>query len=192
MKWWPACCLLLAATQALAADGNGTFSIEGAGALTCRSFLNERDLKSNLYYMIGGWLDGYVTSYNEHVADTYDITTFESAELLSDVIYNHCKDHLDDRLYSVVNSICVKLAPDRLKSKSPAVAIRVGERQGTLYEDVVQRLQRELERRGLLAKASGTFDDQTIDAVKRFQASIKFDPTGYPDQATLWRLLRKE
>ena len=38
--------------------------------------------------------------------------------------------------------------------------------------------------------ANGAFSLQTMDALKRFQTSINFEATGFPDQMTLWRLLR--
>jgi hypothetical protein len=174
-----------------AADDNGDFAIKGAGVLSCQAYLVERANQSNAYYMIGGWLDGYVSALNQHLAGTYDSTSYESTELLMLIIQNHCSGNPGDILFSVVNSIVTNLAADKLTSKSTMVTIRVGEREGRFYEAVLERMQRELERQGLLAAGSEPgFTQQMTDAIKTYQRSIAFDPTGYPDQATLWRLFR--
>ena len=102
--------LLLTAGQA--ADITDRFSIRGAGLLTCDIYVSERAERSEAYLMIGGWLDGYITGVNQYAPDTYDVTSFESTELLSIIIDNHCQQNPEDRLFSVVNSILAELHDD--------------------------------------------------------------------------------
>jgi hypothetical protein len=190
--WWM-CAAILLGSRAIAADDTGAFAIKGAGALNCQTFVAERAKQSNLYYMIGGWLDGYLSGVNQYQEGTYDATSYESPELLLLIMQNHCADNPDDLLFSVVSSLIGTLAPDRLTNVSPMVTIRVGDRQGRLYELVLERMQRELEERGHLpAESPPGFTDEMIDAIKAYQASIAFEPTGFPDQATLLRLFQED
>lgn len=184
--------LLLCAAGAFAADDGGKFAMKGAGFLPCQVFTAEREKKSATYYLIGGWVEGYITAYNKHVADTYDITSFESLELLLSVMQKHCESHPKDRLYPVLDAMLVTLNPDRLRRGSERVRIAEGKRKTVLYRETVRRIQAELSRRGLYkAAVDGRFTDETKSGIIAFQSDINFETTGFPDQATLWRLLRK-
>jgi len=59
-----------------------------------------------------------------------------------------------------------------------------------LYAVTIARLQVELVKAGLLKfnESKGEFDDRTSKALEIFQKSKKLQPTGFPDQATLWLL----
>jgi hypothetical protein len=176
-----------------AADRDGRFSIRGGGLLTCDIFSKERAARSKVYYMIGGWIDGYVTGLNQARAETYDVLSFESTEFIALLIETHCKDHPQDRVFSVVNAIVDKTQPRRMSVQSPMVAARVGERRTELYEEVMRRAQRALGQRGLYKGGeSGVFDEETRKAFASFQKEVKLKPTGFPDQATLARLLHLE
>jgi hypothetical protein len=156
---------------AQAADQNGEFALKGAGFLPCQVYVQERENKSSVYYMIGGWLEGYLSAHNRYADQTYDVTSFETLELLLGVIQNHCQSNPNDRLYSVLNSIIIQLQADRVMMESPKVAIAEGERQTQLYRD-------------------GRYTDATRSALIAFQSDIEFETSGFPDQATLWRLFR--
>lgn len=184
--------LMLYAAGAAGADDSGKFAMKGAGFLPCEVFVTEREKRSNVYYLIGGWIEGYITAYNKHVADTYDVTPFESLELLLLVMQNHCEANPRDRLYSVLNALLIKLSPDRLQQDSDRIKITEGKRTAVLYSDTIRRMQEELTRRGLYKGAvDGRFTDETRSALIAFQSDIGFEATGFPDQTTLWRLLRK-
>ena len=184
--------LVFSAAGASAADDAGKFAMKGAGFLPCQVFVTERAKRSSAYHLIGGWVEGYITAYNKHVADTYDITSFESLELLLSVMQNHCETNPRDRLYSVLNSLLTKLKPDRLSKESDRIKITEGKRTTVLYTETVRRIQAELKQRGLYRGATdGRFTDETRSALIAFQSDLKLETTGFPDQTTLWRLLRK-
>jgi len=187
-------CLVLV-THALpvrAEDPNGRFAVKGAGTLPCKVLTAEREKKSNGYFLIGGWLEGYLSAHNRYVDDTFDITSFESTELLLAVIGDHCAKHPEDRLYPVVNAMIAKLADDRLRATSERVQVSDGTRTTMLYQATIRRIQETLAARQLYqGEADGTFSDATKTALAEFQKGINFEATGFPDQATLWRLLRK-
>ena len=184
--------LALPAAAASAADSQGNFALKGAGFLPCQVFVTERQKKSNIYYMIGGWLEGFISAHNKYVDNTYDITSFESLELLLWVIDDHCKSNPEDRLYSVTNSILIQLSRDRLQNYSPKVDIKSGQRTTVLYEETIRRVQARLADLGLYKDAvDGHYTEATKSALMAFQSDNDLEMTGFPDQTTLWRLLRK-
>jgi len=176
--------------NAHAADASGKFSIRGAGLLKCAAFVASREERSDLYYLVGGWLDGYITARNQFQADTYDATTYESSELLLLVMENHCRSHPQDAVFAVVNTLMERIHPERMRAGEPMVTIEEGERRTSLYRQTVHRMRGALAQRGLLeASATGGFDEPVRRALAAFQKQAGFEPTGFPDQATLWRLL---
>ncbi len=191
-----ACLALLGSVLALnayAADRAGSFSVRGAGLLTCDIFVKERAQQSRAYLMIGGWLDGYINGLNQYAADTYDIMSFESTELLAVIIAEHCEAHPKDRLFSVVNTLMIKLRDDRIRERSPLLAVKVDKYQTRLYRETLRRAQRALSERGHFSgEITGAWDDKTERALRAFQRASDLMPTGFPDQKTLWRLLRRE
>lgn len=100
--------------------------MKGAGLLPCGSYVAERARQSDAYFLIGGWIEGYLSAYNRLSPDTYDITSFESAELLLSVIQSHCESHPNDRLHQVLQSMIFQLHPDRLRQESSRVEIADG------------------------------------------------------------------
>ena len=184
--------LLAGAGSAGAADANGRFAMKGAGFLPCQVLTTEREKRSDLYFLIAGWVEGYLTAHNRHAADTFDIASFESTELLLQVMGSHCKDHPGDRLYPVLNSMLGQLQADRLVKESERVEITEGERKTLLYLETVRRLQAELQRRGLYkGEIDGRFSEACRAALQAFQSDVELEMTGFPDQLTLWKLFRK-
>jgi hypothetical protein len=186
------CALLLHVPDASAIDSDGRFAMKGAGLLPCGVYVTEREKRSNAYYLIGGWVEGYVSAYNKHTADTFDVASFESLELLLKLMQQHCAKHPNDRLHGVLDAMIVQLAPARLVKESERVRITVGDRSTRLYAETIRRMQAELARRGLFKEATdGRFTEATQSALIAFQADAALNKTGFPDQTTLWRLLRK-
>jgi peptidoglycan hydrolase-like protein with peptidoglycan-binding domain len=59
-----------------------------------------------------------------------------------------------------------------------------------LYEEVLRRVQQKLASAGFYrGPIDGTYDAKTRKAMQAYQTSVNLQPTGFPDQATLWRLL---
>lgn len=179
-------------TGALAADAKGQFAMKGAGFLTCQIYIAEREKRSEVYYLIAGWIEGFVSAHNRYVPDTFDITSFESTEMLLTVIHSHCKDHLEDRMFPVVNSMLNQLQADRIKSETELMTVTSGERKAPIYVETVRRIQENLKKRGLYKGAvDGKYTNATEAAVMAFQSDVGLEKTGFPDQVTLWKLFRK-
>jgi hypothetical protein len=186
-----ASCLLLAMGAASAADSNSQFALKGAGFLPCQVFVQEREKQTNIYYMIGGWVEGYLSAHNRYAEDTYDIASFETLELLLSVLHNHCQSNPNDRLYTVVNSMVQQLHPDRIVAESPRVEVAEGEFTARLYRETIRRMQEKLAALGLYkGPVDGIYTDATRAAIIAFQSDLEFETTGFPDQTTLWRLFR--
>lgn len=184
--------LATCAAGASAADANGQFAMKGAGFLTCQVLSTEREKRSDVYFLIGGWVEGYVTAHNRYAADTFDVTSFESTEMLLVVMQNHCKDNPNDRLFPVLNSMLIQLQPDRLTSESERVQVTSGERKTLLYVETLRRIQKKLKERGLYkGEIDGKFADSSEAALIAFQSDVGLEKTGFPDQLTLWRLFRQ-
>ena len=189
---WALCALLLYAAGAPAADQDNQFAMKGAGLVPCSFYVSEREKRSNIYYMIGGWIEGYLSAHNRYTDATYDILSFESLEMLLLIIDNHCKANPDDRLYPVLSAMVAKLHPNRVTQESPRLEISEGERKTVLYRETIERMQRKLTELGLYKDTiDGRFTDATKAALIAFQSDIGFETTGFPDQSTLWRLLRQ-
>ena len=58
--------LFLFSAQLRAVDDSGQFAMKGAGFLPCKVFVLEREKRSKIYYMIGGWIEGYLSAYNKY------------------------------------------------------------------------------------------------------------------------------
>jgi hypothetical protein len=183
--------LSLASIAASAADGAGNFAVDGIATQTCQQFVDERAAKSNHYFMFGGWVDGYVTAINQFAPNTYDLTPWESTDLLMALLDRHCRQNPDNNFIAVVAAMVERLNEDRLQQQSPLVEARVGDILVLLYQDTMMRLQQALARLGhYTGTIDGQFGPQSKAAIESFQAANKIEVTGIPDQLTLLALLR--
>lgn len=177
--------------EALAADAQNRFSIRGVGLLTCEIYENERKAQSATYQIFGGWIDGYITGVNQYAPETFDVLSFESSELVAELLSAHCKANPQDVVFSVLNSMFIKLQDDRIHEASPHIEVTIDSRSVRLYEDVLRRIQNRLQEEGYYnGEITGTFGESEKAALAAFQTSIGLNPTGFPDQATLWKLIR--
>lgn len=187
--------LLLAAALLLAqgvpaADEKGQFGVRGAGLVTCAVYESERATRSEIYHMVAAWMDGYITGSNQHADDTYDIASFESTELLAAIVSENCKKNPEAPVFAVLRAVMAQVGKDRLRAPSKKIEVAIGERKVLLYEEVLRRVQQKLAAAGFYGgPVDGTYDAKTREAMRAFQSSVKLQPTGFPDQVTLWRLL---
>lgn len=181
---------LLVSKSSQSADDEGQYGVRGAGLTTCAVYETERNLKSQVYYIIASWMDGYITGTNQWADDTYDIFPFQTTELITSIISSHCQNNPDDRIYPVLNNLMEKISNNRLSKKSSKVDVGAGKRTTKLYAEIVKRIKVKLTQSGYYkGEINSQYDGETIEAMKAFQESLDFNPTGFPDQLTLWRLL---
>lgn len=184
---------LLLSQGAPAADNEGQYGVRGAGLVSCAVFERERATRSDVYHVVAGWIDGYITGVNQYAEDTYDATSFESTELLAALIGEHCEKHPETPVFTAVNTLVKQIAEDRLRAPSEKVIVAVDDRKALLYEEAVRRVHEKLSQRGFYrGEITGTYDQKSEEAMGAFQKSIDLEPTGFPDQLTLWRLYREQ
>ena len=181
---------LLLAQGVTAADDKGQFGVRGAGLVKCAVYESEREARSQIYQIVAAWMDGYITGSNQHADDTYDIVSFESTELLAAIVSENCKKNPETPVFAVLRAVIAQTGKNRLRAPSKKVEVAVGERKVLLYEEVLRRVQQKLAAAGFYqGPIDGTYDAKTRKAMQAYQTSVKLQPTGFPDQATLWRLL---
>jgi alkanesulfonate monooxygenase SsuD/methylene tetrahydromethanopterin reductase-like flavin-dependent oxidoreductase (luciferase family) len=177
------------AREAAAADPQGQFGVRGAALVSCEVYETERNARSEAYSMIASWMDGYITATNQHSADTYDVASFESTELAAALVSEYCKQHPDTLVFAVVNALVEQFRGNRLLAPSEKVVVTGNDQSVALYKELVKRVQEKMAAAGFYeGEADGDYNDQTREAMAAYQRSIDFDPTGFPDQLTLWRL----
>ena len=173
-----------------AMDGDGRFAIEGMGQLNCGAFSQAAAERNERFYVFAGWLDGYLTAYNQHMQDTYDITPWQTVDWSVAVMTQFCQANPDTRFIYAVNHMIRALHGQRMQSESPLMALTSDGQGMYLYQDVLKKTQQSLAETGLYrGEADAEFDRDTRDAIRQFQKQHDLDPTGLPDQRTLTLLL---
>lgn len=179
------------AAPAQTADSLGRHAIKGVGTLGCDEYVIARQEKSNLYYALIGWLDGYVTALNQASPDTYDVASFEATSLLAALIDGNCRSNLGARFYQVVEGIAIAIEEDRVRDASPVVEATLGDQTVKLYKETLRRVQARLAKAGYdPGAADGAFGPKTGAALTAFQRANGLAETGLPDQLTLLQMFR--
>lgn len=175
-----------------AADEDGKFAVKGAGKRFCSEFIVAADAKTNDYYLYGGWLEGYLSSFNRFQEDNYDITPWQSTELMLALLQRHCTANPDIHFMTAINALVKTLFPIRLKDTSQLVKINVSNAESYHYEEILTRAKERLKAMGFLeTEVDSNFDEADILAFTKFQESIGIRATGIPDQPTLMALFLK-
>lgn len=180
------------ATQALALDAKGDFAIDGGGGRQCSSFSEAAKKQNTDYFLFAGWVEGYISGTNQYAKDTYDITPWQTTELLLAALGQYCAKNPKQPFVVAVNSMLGVLKPDRLQSKSELIMIQTDKGGIALYKAVIEAMQRKLAEQKLYAGAKdGAFTPALKDALRDFQVRSNLPATGFPDQFTLNKLLSK-
>ena len=179
--------------NALAADKDKNFAVKGLAAASCASFVEGREKSSQTYAEAMSWLTGYISAYNYLAPDTYDVAPWQSVELLSFILAEHCKQDAGELFLHATNKLINSIEKDRLRVASDIVTVPVGDYRLTMYKDMVFRIQSALKDRGHLNMRwpTGDYDQSTIDAMKAFQEASRIEATGVPDQESLFLLFSK-
>ncbi len=181
----------LMSLEARAADSGGQFAVEGIGGSTCESFVTAKSESSDAYWMFLGWLDGYMTGINQYSPETYDITPWQSQNLLAALFEKFCATNPGANFFAVANKMIAELRDDRLRESSVLVVAKVGERSIGVYRETLRRAQVQLKEGGhYQGEVDGLFGPNTQRALESYQKRVGLTVTGLPDQATLLKLLR--
>ncbi len=189
MKIWSTVALMvfMQTSGAYAADDDGKFAAKGAARKSCADFVQAQQTKSRDYYLFGGWLEGYITAYNQFQKDTYDITPWQTTELLLALTAHHCKDNPNTRLLNVTSGLIKTLTPLRLSKESPVVKLNIADHDSYYYSEVIKMVKSRLKQLGVYQGdiTSDTYAAAEITAMRAFQLRAGIRGTGIPDQQTL-------
>lgn len=188
-----ASCLLFVSVQAYSADEEGKFAGKGAGRKSCSDFSASIEQKNSDRQLYAGWLEGYFTSYNQFQTNNYDISPWQTTELLMVLLQRHCHLNPQVKYLEAVNSLIQAFFPIRLTSENRIVQIKVGESSAYYYEEILIRAKKRLKLLGYYEGdvESSAYTENDIAAFIAYQKKHKLSVTGMPDQKTLASLFLK-
>lgn len=189
--------LLLAAlagsAAAQASDDKGRFAVKGPGLATCKEFSDQMAQKSQNFYVMGGWLLGFITAHNLHQKETYDAASWQSGELLIGLMDSYCKQRPDDRFAEGVIRLVRLLMQSRLTEESKLVVAQNGDNKVAIYEAVMRRAQEEMKKQGFYSGViDGLYGPGTKKGFEALQKANNIPETGVPDPRTLFVLFRED
>ncbi|MBK5925765.1 hypothetical protein CCR87_00060 [Rhodobaculum claviforme] len=167
--------------------------MKGVGRLSCTQFLTERAAGSDLYWNIGGWIDGYASAYNAYVPETYDISPHApgtAADTFSVFLAKHCEQHPQDPIGLVLKSLLERLHAIRVTDRSEVTTVAVDGKTYQVYASVLAHVQQALIRDGYYdGTMDGKFGPKLQAALSKFQADSGMPANGAPTEATMVRIL---
>jgi hypothetical protein len=186
---WPLLATL-AQTPAYAADGDGNFAIKGAGQQTCDRFLQAYDTQSRDIALYGGWLEGYLTAFNQFTDDTFDFASWQTTESMLAILLSACRQlPPETRFMDAFYRVTDRIAPQRLTAQSTAQVLSRGNISTIIYADVLIMAKARLTELGFApGPANADYPEETAMAMEAFQAARGLPQTGLPDQQTLGAL----
>lgn len=175
-------CLCLGAAKA--ADGTGAYALKGPGRVSCAALPEdgpgERDLAA--------WVTGYVTAANRLTGDTFDLTPWQTVDVLMAQMRQYCAAHPQRTAEAALAELLEFVHPERLSVMESPVSLRDAGRVVVVYPSTLAMARGLLSERGFPLGAAGP------DALKRalgaYQAVHGLAVTGLPDIATLLSLMQ--
>jgi hypothetical protein len=186
-KAFPLClagCLALAGPVG-AKDVRGLFTVKGVGVLDCAAYIEAAEAGDEQLAHFAGYVTGYVSAYNEQVAETYDLLPWQHIDTVMIVLLQRCQKDPARNFGLAVSEVATFFSDGRLKGIAGREVVGEGEAAVEMYGPVLRSLKRALVARGYLDAPDGDF----TAAVRAAQADFGQEPTGVPDQATMLRLL---
>jgi len=182
--------LVLIPSIGYSSDKNNTYAIEGAGIASCSKFVESASKKDNHYYVYGGWVEGFLTASNQHQEQTFDLTPWQSTQLILKIIESICTENPKAKFHQVLNNLVPELSKQRISIGGKFVDID-GKRKYVFQEEVILRMKKALTNKQLYTGGLTTeYSDELKNSVIKFQKKIHQNATGLPDQATLFELFK--
>lgn len=111
--------LLLASGWTCAADRDGKHAV--LGSVSCGRFIEDRKEGRWQATPHAAWIEGYVTAYNTHVPDTYNLLGANDVEQVIQKLENWCSVNVDKPLLEGLEKLIVALYPRRQRAAQDAV-----------------------------------------------------------------------
>ena len=150
------------------------------------------ETKDSVYYVYGGWIEGYLTSQNLLQKDTFDIAPWQSTGLLLKVTESICKKQPELKFHQVMGMITAELTPQKLSVGSQFVSVGTPDKPIVLQVEMIERIQQALNSKGFGGVVDGVYGESSRAAMKDFQSLRGLSVTGAPDQGSLFELFKPE
>jgi hypothetical protein len=180
----------LAAMPLAAADDTGSFAVDGVGARLCKDFTAAvaADDKS-LAIAFVGWTDGFHSATNALSPETFDLTTWQTADVMIAKMRSFCTANPDEAYVNGLGQLVQVLRPDRIAAKEDIASAEWDGRTVILYQSGLQKVRDRVTDLGHdLPTPAGGFDASFATALIEVQKAAGLAETGLPDQETLIHL----
>ena len=182
--------LSLVAAQAAADDAAGRFAVDGVGNRTCQQFTEALSGDRTLAVAFAGWTDGFISAANALGQETFDLTPWQTVEVILAKMKTYCTANPDDIYVDAVGKLVSTLQPTRLTEASEIVQVAWQGKAVFVYRSVLERVRDRLRELGYdVAAEPGVYEGDFVQALLDFQRDTDLPATGLPDQPTLVGLL---
>ncbi len=184
------CTALILTTQTplQAADKNEIYAIKGAGVSYCSTFVESMKTRDKYYFVYGGWIEGYLTGLNQQLTDTFDLTPWQTTELMLRVIEPICQQNPEQQFHKVVKAMAGEFSQQKISESGNYIQLEA-DKNLVFQETVIKRIKNTLVEKGFYKGDDNlSWGEPVIAAVKEFQRSQDLEETGLPDQFTLYKL----
>jgi len=196
--FWASCALaaVLAAPAGApvqAADTSGDFAIRGVGRISCAELSDavEKKDKQRLSFF-GTWLEGYISAANQFSDNTFDVTPWQTTELLLALLGRACAQHPDQNFMGVVGRLIAEMRPLRLTENSPLLKLQTDKNVQVQYREIVERVRRRLVDLGYAFAEEGIIGERALEELRAnlraYQQANKLPVSGDLDQHTMLNL----
>ena len=166
----------------------GDHSIRGVGIASCEVFVNQLGNDRHEKFLFAGWLNGYITAWNQTKEDTFEVASWQTLDTLAEYLRKYCTDNPDKTFYSAVSAMVTRLMPYRLNERSDMIRFKNNNESVVIYQTVLQRVKDELEKGSFLKNSDRNSSEYISEALREYQKSKGIDDSGLPDQPTLHRM----
>jgi len=183
--------VILSAGQVHAAASDGSFAVDGPGSQTCSFFVDALETgDQNAGIAFAAWSQGFITAVNVFEEDTYDVTPWQTVDLLMAKLRAYCNANPDVPYINALGALVSTLKSERLREASELVQARVDGSAVTIPAEVLARIRDQLEQSvlGEMGTEPNGFDLEFAERLKAFQRENGLTESGLPDQNTLNRL----
>lgn len=190
MKFVLSLSVMFMSFSALAADSEGAFNTKGAAKRSCEDFTSTYAEQGAETYLYGGWLEGYITAFNALQQKTFDITPWQTTELMLLMLNKHCTDNPDQKFLDATNIMLQAFLPTRLVTRSDIIEMTINDSTIYIYQSVLDMTTEALKASGYnVDMAESEFNTSYVKAITQYQQAKGIAVTGFPDQQTLVNLL---
>lgn len=183
--------LALFATAGQAASTSGEFNVDGPGAQSCAFFVETMESgEPTAITAFSAWTEGFVSGVNVFRDDTFDVTPWQTPQLILSKMAAYCRENPDEAYVNALGKLISVLMPQRQTDPSPIIQVRYDGKAIALPVWVLNETRRALETAtaAQLSTPADSFDDTFAERLKVFQQAQGLPQTGLPDQVTLNRL----